>query len=76
MELTPHERIVYTDVFDDPDLPGVMRVTVALKGTAMGTEVHITQEGVPEVIPALACYLGWQESLTLLTQLVEAEVKG
>jgi uncharacterized protein YndB with AHSA1/START domain len=76
VELTPRERIVYTDVFDDPNLPGVMHVTVALKSTAMGTEVHITQEGVPEVIPAQACYLGWQESLTLLTQLVEAEIKG
>ena len=76
LELTPHERIVYTDVFDDPNLPGVMHVTVVLTRTAMGTEVHITQAGVPEVIPAQACYLGWQESLTLLTQLVEAEVKG
>ena len=76
LELTPHERIVYTDVFDDPNLPGVMHVSVVLTRTAMGTEVHITQEGVPEVIPEQACYLGWQESLTLLTQLVEAEVKG
>jgi uncharacterized protein YndB with AHSA1/START domain len=76
LELTPHERIVYTDVFDDPNLPGVIHVTVALKQVPMGTEVHITQEGVPEVIPAQACYLGWQESLTLLAQLVEAEVKG
>jgi uncharacterized protein YndB with AHSA1/START domain len=75
VELTPHERIVYTDVFDDPNLPGVMHVTVALKQVPMGTEVHITQAGVPEVIPAQACYLGWQESLSLLTQLVEAEVK-
>jgi uncharacterized protein YndB with AHSA1/START domain len=76
LELTPHERIVYTDVFDDPNLPGVTQVTVALKSTAMGTEVQITQEGVPEVIPAQACYLGWQESLALLAQLVEIEVKG
>ncbi len=76
LELTPHERIVYTDVFDDPNLTGVIHVTVALKQVTMGTEVHIAQEGVPEVIPAQACYLGWQESLTLLAQLVEAEVKG
>jgi uncharacterized protein YndB with AHSA1/START domain len=76
VELTPHERLVYTDVFDDPNLPGVMQVTVTLKQVAVGTDVHIVQEGVPEVIPAEACYLGWQESLTLLGLLVEAEIKG
>jgi uncharacterized protein YndB with AHSA1/START domain len=76
LELTPHERIRYTDVFDDPNLPGVMQVTVALKQVSVGTEVNIVQEGVPEVIPAEACYLGWQESLTLLAKLVEAEIPG
>jgi uncharacterized protein YndB with AHSA1/START domain len=73
-ELTPHERIRYTDRFDDPNLPGAMAVTVTLKQVAVGTEVHITQEGVPDVIPAEACYLGWQESLSLLAQLVEPEI--
>jgi uncharacterized protein YndB with AHSA1/START domain len=74
LELTPHERIRYTDVFDDPNLPGVIHVTVSLKKVSCGTEVNIAQEGVPEVIPAEACYLGWQESLTLLGKLVESEV--
>src|SRR5262245_10497306 len=75
LELTPHERIRHTDEFDDPSLPGEMRVTIALKKVAVGTEVNIEQEGVPEVIPLEACYLGWQESLALLAQLVEAEIK-
>jgi uncharacterized protein YndB with AHSA1/START domain len=74
LELVPHERLRYTDKFDDPNLPGEMVVTVILKKVSCGTEVNITQEGVPAIIPAEACYLGWQESLALLAQLVEAEV--
>ncbi len=74
LELVPHERLRYTDVFDDPNLPGVMEVTVILKEISCGTEVNITQAGVPGVIPAEACYLGWQESLILLGKLVEAEI--
>jgi uncharacterized protein YndB with AHSA1/START domain len=74
VELTPHERIRYTDKFDDPNLAGAMQVTVSLKKVPVGTEVNITQEGVPDIIPAEACYLGWQESLTLLAKLVEAEI--
>jgi len=74
LELVPHERIRYTDVFDDPNLPGEMRVTVTLKKVSCGTEVNIVQEGVLDVIPAEACYLGWQESLILLGKLVEAEI--
>ena len=73
-ELTPHERIRYTDRFDDPNLPGEMQVTVELKKVFCGTELYVTQEGVPAVIPAEACYMGWQESLTLLGQLVEPEI--
>ena len=76
LELVPQERIRYTDQFDDPNLPGEMQVTVALKQVSVGTEVHIVQEGVPEAIPPEACYLGWQESLTLLAKLVEAEIPG
>jgi uncharacterized protein YndB with AHSA1/START domain len=74
LELVPHERIRYTDTFDDPNLPGVMQVTITLKPVSCGTEVNILQEGVPDRIPAEACYLGWQESLALLAQLVEAEI--
>jgi uncharacterized protein YndB with AHSA1/START domain len=74
VELTPHERIRYTDRFDDPSLPGAMNVTIELKPVSCGTELNITQEGIPDVIPAEACYLGWQESLLLLAQLVEAEI--
>ena len=74
LELVPHERIRYTDKFDDPNLPGETRVTVILKKVSCGTEVNIVQEGVPDVIPAEACYLGWQESLILLGKLVEAEI--
>lgn len=74
LELVPHERLRYTDRFDDPNLPGVIHVTVLLKKVMCGTEINITQEGVPAVIPAEACYLGWQESLTLLAKLVEAEI--
>jgi uncharacterized protein YndB with AHSA1/START domain len=76
LELTPHERIRYTDKFEDPNLPGEMRVTVTLKKVSVGTELSVVQEGVPDVIPAEACYLGWQESLTLLAKLVEAEIPG
>ena len=74
LELSPHERIRHTDKFDDPNLPGLMHVTITLKKVSCGTEVNITQEGVPDIIPAEACYLGWQESLALLAKLVEAEI--
>ena len=74
LELVPHERIRHTDAFDDPNLPGEMQTTITLKKVSVGTEVSIVQEGVPAVIPAEACYVGWQESLTLLAQLVEAEI--
>jgi uncharacterized protein YndB with AHSA1/START domain len=74
LELVPHERIRHTDKFDDPNLPGLMHVTITLKKVSCGTEVNITQEGVPEIIPAEGCYLGWQESLALLAKLVEAEI--
>ena len=73
-ELTPHERIRYTDAFDDPNLPGEMQTTIRLKKVSCGTEIDIVQEGVPDVIPAEACYLGWQESLILLAKLIEAEI--
>ena len=74
VELTPNERIRYTDRFDDPNLPGEMHVTINLKKVLCGTELDIVQEGVPEAIPAEMCYLGWQESLILLAKLVEAEI--
>ena len=74
LELKPYERLRYTDKFDDPNLPGEMHVTVTLKTVLVGTELDVVQEGVPAVIPAEACYLGWQESLTLLAKLVEAEI--
>ena len=74
LELVPNQRIVHTDKFDAPGLPGVMKVTIDLKQVASGTEVNIVQEGVPDVIPPDACYVGWQESLTLLAQLVEPEI--
>jgi uncharacterized protein YndB with AHSA1/START domain len=74
LELVPYERIRYTDQFDDPNLPGVMQTTVSLKSVSCGTELSIVQEGVPDVIPPEMCYLGWQDSLTLLAQLVETEV--
>ena len=76
LELVPGERLRWTDRFDDPNLPGEMTVTVRLTKVAVGTEVHIVQEGLPDVIPPDACTLGWQESLTLLAQLVEAEIPG
>ena len=76
LELVPNERIRHTDKFDDPQLPGEMQTTITLKKVSCGTELHVVQEGIPEVIPVEACYLGWQESLTLLAQLVEAEIPG
>jgi uncharacterized protein YndB with AHSA1/START domain len=74
LELVPGERVRYTDTFDDPNLPGEMQVTVTLKKVSVGTEVNITQEGVPDLIPPEACYLGWQESLRNLAKLVEPEI--
>ena len=74
LELVPHERIRHTDTFDDANLPGEMQTTVSLKKVSCGTEVNIVQEGIPNAIPAEACYLGWQESLILLAQLVEADI--
>jgi uncharacterized protein YndB with AHSA1/START domain len=74
LELIPNERICNTDQFDDPNLPGEMRTTVSLKAVSCGTELSVIQEGIPAAIPPEACYLGWQESLTLLAQLVEAEI--
>lgn len=73
-ELVPNERLCYTDRFEDPNLPGEMRVTVTLKKVSVGTEVSIVQEGVPDVIPVEACYLGWQQSLRNLARLVEPEI--
>lgn len=74
LELIPGERIRHTDQFDDPNLPGEMQTTITLRPVSCGTDVHIVQEGIPEMIPAEACYLGWQDSLLLLAQLVEAEI--
>ena len=74
LELVPNERILHTDTFDDSNLPGEMRTTVSLKQVSVGTELNVVQEGIPEAIPAEACYLGWQESLRLLAQLVEVEI--
>jgi len=73
-ELVPNERLRYTDVFDDPNLPGEIQVTVMLKQVSVGTELSIVQEGLPDVIPLEACYLGWQESLLNLARLVEPEI--
>jgi len=73
-EIKPHERIRYTDRFDDPNLPGEMQVTITLRTVTCGTELDIVQEGVPAVIPVDGCYLGWQQSLSLLADLVEAEI--
>ena len=75
LELEPGRRLRYTAAFDNPNLPGRMQTTVTLRDVFCGVEVHITQEGIPAVIPAEACYLGWQESLQLLAQLTEAEVR-
>ena len=74
LELLPNERIRHTDKFDDPNLPGTMQVTVSFRKVSCGTELDIVQEGIPEVIPPEACYLGWQESLALLAELVEPEI--
>jgi uncharacterized protein YndB with AHSA1/START domain len=76
LELVPNERLRYTDRFDDPNLPGEIRVTVNLKAVSCGTELTIAQEGIPEVIPLEACYLGWQESLRNLSRLVEPNIPG
>jgi len=75
LELVPHERIRYTDVFDDPNLPGGMQTTISLRPVACGTELTVVQEGIPAQIPPEMCYLGWQESLILLAKLVEAEIR-
>jgi len=75
LELVPNERIRHTDKFDDPNLRGEMTTTITLKKVSVGTEVNIVQEGIPDVIPPEACNLGWQESLTLLAQLVEPEIR-
>jgi uncharacterized protein YndB with AHSA1/START domain len=74
IELVPHERIRYTDRFDDANLPGEIQTTITLKKVSCGTELNIVQEGVPSVIPAEACYVGWQESLILLAKLVEPAI--
>jgi uncharacterized protein YndB with AHSA1/START domain len=75
LELVESARLRYTDRFDDPNLPGVMTTTVTLKAVSCGTELDVVQEGIPELIPVEACYLGWQESLALLAKLVEAEIR-
>lgn len=75
VELVPNQRIRHTDSFDDPNLPGQMQTTISLREVFCGTELTVVQEGIPAAIPVEGCYLGWQESLTLLTQLVEAEIK-
>ena len=75
LELVPHERLRYSAAFDDPHLPGTMQTTVTLRAVSCGTEMDVVQEGIPEAIPAEACYLGWQESLALLARLVEAEIR-
>lgn len=76
LELVPDQRLRYSDRFDDPNLPGEMHTTVSLRKVSVGTELRVVQEGIPEQIPVEACYLGWQESLQLLAQLVEAEIPG
>ncbi len=76
LELVPNERIRYTDKFEDPNLPGLLEVTVSLKPVICGTEVNITQSGIPEMIPLEMCYLGWQESLEQLAKLVEPDIPG
>ena len=75
LELVPHERLRYSAVFDDPHLPGTMQTTVTLRAVSCGTELEVVQEGIPALIPAEACYLGWQESLALLAQLAEPEIR-
>jgi uncharacterized protein YndB with AHSA1/START domain len=75
LELVPNQRLRYTDRFDDPNLPGEIMTTVTIKQVSVGVELNVVQEGIPEAIPTEACYLGWQDSLTLLAQLVEPEIK-
>lgn len=75
LELVPNERIRYTDRFDDPNMPGTIQVTVTLRALPFGTELHIVQEGLPEVIPVEMCYMGWQESLEQLARLVDPEIQ-
>jgi uncharacterized protein YndB with AHSA1/START domain len=74
LELVPNERLRYTDKFDDPNLPGEMQTTITLRAVPVGVELNVVQEGLPDVIPLEACYLGWQDSLQLLAQLVEPEI--
>jgi len=74
LELTPNQRICYTDKFDDPNLPGVMKTTIELRAVACGTELNVVQDGIPDAIPTEFCYLGWQESLEHLARLVEPEI--
>lgn len=76
LELVPAQRIRHTDLFDDPNLPGTMQTTIELKAVFCGTELHVVQEGIPAAIPPEACYMGWQESLLLLAQLVEPQIPG
>jgi uncharacterized protein YndB with AHSA1/START domain len=75
LEVVPNERLVYTNRFDDPNLPGIMKTTVTLRPVLCGTELSAVQEGIPEMIPVEMCYLGWQESVMLLAQLAEPEIK-
>jgi uncharacterized protein YndB with AHSA1/START domain len=75
LELVPNERLRYTDKFDDPNLPGELNVTITLKKVMVGTEMNVVQEGIPDVIPVEACYLGWQQSLDNLAKLVEPDIK-
>jgi uncharacterized protein YndB with AHSA1/START domain len=76
LELVPAQRIRHTDIFDDPNLPGTMQTTIELRAVFCGTDLHVTQEGIPAAIPPEACYMGWQESLLLLAQLVEPQIPG
>jgi uncharacterized protein YndB with AHSA1/START domain len=76
LELVPGQRLRYTSTFDDPNLPGEMTTTVTLQAVSVGTDMSVVQEGIPAVIPAEACYLGWQQSLALLARLVEADIPG
>ncbi|MBS0540779.1 MAG: SRPBCC family protein [Proteobacteria bacterium] len=75
LDLVPHEKVRYTDRFDDPNLPGAMHVTVTLKAVSVGTEMNVVQEGIPDAIPTEACYIGWQQSLENLAKLVEPDIK-
>jgi len=76
LELVPNALLRYTDKFDDPNLPGIIHVTVSLKAVSCGTELNVVQEGIPDIIPVEMCYLGWQESLVLLAMLVEPEIRS